>query len=304
MLTYTLVIAYAVIAFRVPSIRPLSQTKPGRIVAVPALYVVIGWLLLLWPGAATPTEMKTHLPPPKTETVAKKSELELYVERLPTAMRQGISDSLEMMRKSPTVARRTPRKIDGPASAPVRILDFSDIRCTHCRQLENVMHELQQTAPSGSFSHESRFFPLDGGCNPNVPKEMVDETGVRCLAPRLLVCLEGKEGGAKARHQMFEEQTSLTTERLYEIATAETKISRADLEKCASAPATEAAIKEDIEYALEYGLEGTPLVVVNGKTASPLPPYLYAIILAGGDMTHPAFSNLPPPRPPHFGHQH
>jgi serine/threonine-protein kinase len=304
MITYTLVIAYAVIAFRVPSPRPLSQTKPGRIVAVPALYVVLGWVLLLWPGSATPIEIETHLPPPIVEQAKKKSELELYVDGLPSAVQQGISDSLEQMRKSPRVPKRTPRKVHGPAGAPVHILDFSDVRCGHCRQLEKIMHDLERTLPPGSFSHESRFFPLDGSCNKNLSKDMVDDTGVRCLGPRILVCLEQNEGYSRARSRIFEEQNNLTVDLLYEIATAESGTSRADLEKCAASAETKQKIEDDIAYAMEYGLEGTPLVVVNGRTGSSLPPFLYAIVLAGGDPNHPAFANLPPPRPPHHGHMH
>jgi serine/threonine-protein kinase len=219
-------------------------------------------------------------------------------------MQQGISDSLEAMRKSPTVPARTPRRIDGPPGAPVRILDFSDVLCTHCRQLDAIMQELAQATPTGSFSHESRWFPLDGSCNPNVPKEMVDETGSRCLGPRIMICLEKNDGYARARNRIFEAQQSLTKDLLYQIATEESRMSRADLEKCANDPATAEKVNQDIAYAMEYGLEGTPLVVVNGKTATPLPPYLYSIIAASGDINHPAFSNLPAPRPPHHGHQH
>ncbi len=295
--TYTLVAAYAVVAFRVPPVRPLSQTKPGRIVVVPGLYVLLGWLLLLWPGSTTPDEPKTHLPPPKVEQKVVKSDLELYVDRLPPEVRQAISDSLEVMRRSPHVdtTKHRPRHLHGLVSAPVHLLDFVDVRCTHCRQLETVTQELERSAPPGAFSLETRFFPLDRQCNPNMPKEVKDATGVRCLGPRILLCLEDKPGFDAAVQHVFEAQPDLTPDKLYEIASAETGATRAELDKCIAAPATEAKLKEDIDFAMEYQLEGTPLVVVNGKKATPLPSFLYAIVLAGGDPRHPAFSGLPPP---------
>jgi protein-disulfide isomerase len=133
---------------------------------------------------------------------------------------------------------------------------------------------------------------------------MVDDTGSRCLGPRIMICLENDDGYARARHRIFEEQSQMTKDRLYEIASAESGIPRAELEKCAGDPATEEKVKQDIAYAMEYGLEGTPLVVVNGKVGSALPPFFYAIISAGGELDHSAFAGLPPPRPSHAGHDH
>jgi hypothetical protein len=299
LLTYGLVAGYTVVAFKMPSIRPLSQTKPGRIVVVPFVYAMLGWIVLLWPGSATPIEPKTHLPPQKKpEPTTAKSDLELYLERLPTQVQQNVSDSLENMRRSPKVtARRTPRRVHGEPNAPIRFLDFSDIRCTHCRQLDQVMQELERTVPPGSYSLESRFFPLDTKCNRNVPGNITDDTGVRCLGPKVLICLEQKPGYEPARHRMFEEQQSLTLDKVWEIAVTEGGVPRAELEKCVADPATTAKVDEDIAYAMEYHLDGTPLVLVNGKTGSSVPSFLYAIILAGGDPNHPAFAHLPPPKP-------
>ena len=43
-------------------------------------------------------------------------------------------------------------------------------------------------------------------------------------------------------------------------------------------------------------IQGTPLVLVNGKKASPNPAFLLALVLAGGDPQHPAFAALPKPK--------
>ena len=40
---------------------------------------------------------------------------------------------------------------------------------------------------------------------------------------------------------------------------------------------------------------GTPIVIVNGREGTPAPPFLYAMVLAGGNADLPAFSKLPPP---------
>jgi serine/threonine-protein kinase len=81
----------------------------------------------------------------------------------------------------------------------------------------------------------------------------------------------------------------------------------AALERCMKSPETEAKLRDDVQLALGLGIQGTPLVIVNGRTSPSLPPFLYALMLAGGRGDHPGFGALPPPRPPtddHAGHGH
>lgn len=188
-----------------------------------------------------------------------------------------------------------PRHVSGNPTAPVRFVDFSDIRCGHCRHLNEVMQQLARSAP-GRFSLESRFFPLDSTCNPEVPAEIKDDTGVRCLAPRILICLEDQPGYEAARHEMFEKQTVLTKELVYSIAAGKGGVRRPELEKCVASDATAEKLKRDITFASKYDIHGTPLVLVNGKKGSPVPPFLFAMVLAKGNASHPAFDALPEPQ--------
>jgi hypothetical protein len=75
----------------------------------------------------------------------------------------------------------------------VRFTEFTDVRCSHCAELHGVWDELAGALPPGSFSVESRFFPLDGGCNPLVRSRAADP--VRCLAPLVQICVEDQPGG-------------------------------------------------------------------------------------------------------------
>jgi serine/threonine-protein kinase len=45
---------------------------------------------------------------------------------------------------------------------------------------------------------------------------------------------------------------------------------------------------------MSCGIKGTPLVLVNGRMVPAFPPFLHAILLAGGDAEHPLFAYLPP----------
>ena len=44
-------------------------------------------------------------------------------------------------------------------------------------------------------------------------------------------------------------------------------------------------------------VDGTPLVLVNGRKATSFPPFLYAMVLTGGRTDHPAFATLPAANP-------
>jgi serine/threonine-protein kinase len=65
-------------------------------------------------------------------------------------------------------------------------------------------------------------------------------------------------------------------------------------------PATDARLQEDIRLASSYEVEGTPLVLVNGRKGTSFGPFLYAMVLTRGSPDHPSFAALPPPNPnPH-----
>jgi hypothetical protein len=47
---------------------------------------------------------------------------------------------------------------------------------------------------------------------------------------------------------------------------------------------------------MKHGIQGTPLVLVNGRQVSPRAAVLLALVLSGGDASHPAFAALPQPK--------
>ena len=56
-------------------------------------------------------------------------------------------------------------------------------------------------------------------------------------------------------------------------------------------------LQDDINAAMQFNIEGTPLVLINGREVRPVPPLLYALVLTGGAWQNAAFADLPPPRP-------
>ena len=79
-------------------------------------------------------------------------------------------------------------------------------------------------------------------------------------------------------------------------------MSRPELERCVASPEVAQELAEDVDYAWEFEPDGTPLVLVNGRRGTSFGPFLYAMVLTGGDPEHPAFEALPPPNPAAHSH--
>ena len=68
------------------------------------------------------------------------------------------------------------------------------------------------------------------------------------------------------------------------------------LDACIASAETQKKIDVDAAAGRANNLEGTPLVLLNGKEVKPWPPLIYALALTGGKTKNAAFKVLPPPR--------
>jgi protein-disulfide isomerase len=160
------------------------------------------------------------------------------------------------------------------------------VLCSHCAHLHETLSYLMRRAP-GRFSVEARHFPLDGTCNPAIQQKA---NPVRCAAAAAQICVEPTGHARELASALFSRQASLSTDAVLALATP--FLPRKQLEACMADPATGQALRGDIEAALRYEPDGTPVVALNGRLGSAYGPFLYAMILAGGDPAHPALAGL------------
>jgi serine/threonine-protein kinase len=266
--------------------RGLPRPGPASVLAAGSL--LWAYLAVVFTTGGVPA---TAIPAPTAANATADTTLREFVNGMPPAGRQMLSDALDRMRRSPALTMPPARVRRGPDTAPVRFVEFTDVRCSHCATLHGVWDELERSLPPDTFSVEPRFYPLDGGCNPVIQSPARDP--VRCLAPRVQICREKEPGARALAGALFAEQRTLTPERVYEIAGGD----RAALDACVQSPQTARALASDVALAEQYHPDGTPIVLVNGRLGSAQPPFLYAIALAGGAPDHPAFSVLPPANP-------
>jgi protein-disulfide isomerase/uncharacterized membrane protein len=303
--TYVLAAVYAGCAFAVRPRRALARGDLLRGAALAAAFTVSAWIVVLYPGLETPIDRPKQLPTAAGQIG--QDALASFLNGLPGEVQQSVSDAFELYQRSPVpdVSRFGAGAMSGASTAPVKLVEFFDIRCVHCKHFAEVLHEIEGNVPEGLLAIDLHLFPLDASCNPTIAKEMTDETGVRCAAARSLLCLAGPRGSAgagdagafrEAQERMFAEQGALKLDRVYAIATEVGKMARADLDACMQSMQTASRLKQDIEYAMAYEIEGTPLVVVNGRRAIGIAPFLYALILARGDLRAPGWQVLPKPQ--------
>lgn len=233
---------------------------------------------------------------PATGDATRDRALETLVAGLSGPDRQMFSNFLYAYLRAPVVPAEKPRAVVGAATAPVRITTFSDVLCSHCAELDETLQGLRGLAPAGSFQLEERFYPLDAACNPQMQRS--DPAALRCLGAKAAICLEGKPGAPEFLHQLFANQERLTADMVYDFASPH--VDAATLARCVADPATAAKLADDIAWAGRHGIQGTPLVLVNGRQSPREPRLLYALVLTGGKANHPSFRELPPPDPAAF----
>jgi len=314
-ITYTIVAIYAAICLVQT---PVREVPLARGISLASGALGLSFVLLFIPGLRTPLSTDEagrqvlegiaadepsgtpaaesapaagpHGAPPLDDALSSLQEL---LDGLPKDLRQAFSDELSRHAQAPHVPLRRPRALIGPASAPVRLTEFTDALCSHCKGLHDTVTQLSQVLPAGSFSLEARHFPLDPGCNPELEGE--PQNPVRCLAAKSVICFEGRDEAFAYAGRIYESQRNLTEEKVYELA--QPAMSASELTACVNDPETAAKLADDIAWASEHDIHGTPLVLINGRPVAAFGPLLYALVLTAGDPEHPVFDGLPEPRP-------
>ena len=249
--------------------------------------------LLLYPGSRTPLgAVESRVPDPsRSESSAGSSDERLvqFVADLSPADKRAFADALDAFLQAPAPDPRPARGLHGSATAPVRITDFTDTLCGHCAVFHSGLEALERSVPAGSFSVEERQFPLDKACNAAGPPRGPGES-VRCLAALARICMEASPHAFDYSSDLFRNQETLSTEQVFSLAARYTEGDV--LAACMESADTREKLQDDVDWALAEGLRGTPMVLVNGRRVPASPPFLYALILARGDVHHPAFAAL------------
>jgi serine/threonine-protein kinase len=297
--TYGLVAAYAVSAVVLlpPPRWPPTNAWLGALAWVFVVSAPV-FLVALIPGASTPKAGEVVRLEGKT-----RDELIATLGNMPEREKMLTAAARLKWQSAPMkdVSDFKVRVRHGPESAPIRVVEFSDVLCPHCASFEHSMEELRRAAPDGSLSIEPRLFPLvDDGCekpgDPGTPKE------VRCVGAKAQICSESHPLYWEVRKALFAQQQTLrSADAVLSTVTGVTGVSKEALMRCVASSETQSKLKDDIEYAKRYDIEGTPLVLLNGRATWPSSGFILGMAVGQGDVNAPWFTSLPSP-PPMNGH--
>lgn len=168
----------------------------------------------------------------------------------------------------------------GPADAPIKLVEFSDFECPHCRRLSGELVMLAERYP-GKVQLIFRNFPIDNSCNPLIPS--AGHQGA-CHAALFAVCA-GEQGRFwdTADYLFNLPELELRPSRQQAQAVINNSILRLSLDgdgiqECLRSSRPAKVVSADIQAANRAGLKGTPFILINDKPVSaPLPEVIDGI---------------------------
>lgn len=145
----------------------------------------------------------------------------------------------------------------GPATAPIDIIEFSDLECPHCKASQPVIEKLQADFPQVRFIFQQ--FPLPASMHPWALKaaQYAD-----CAAQM------NKDNFWKYVDAIFDAQGGIALatadDKLKELATGVGYDGLA-IARCAASPETDARVQKSLALGQSLGINQTPTVYVNGR---------------------------------------
>jgi protein-disulfide isomerase len=150
----------------------------------------------------------------------------------------------------------------GAATAPVTLVEFSDLQCPFCTRAHSTVKSLQAKYGPNQLRVVFKHNPLSFHANARPAAKVADAVLHQGGSPAFFAFLD----------LVFDEQQKLGDEALSAWVTRIGLDPKAVLNR-AELPETNAKIERDIALALKVGANGTPAFRINGKTLTGAQPF-------------------------------
>jgi protein-disulfide isomerase len=143
----------------------------------------------------------------------------------------------------------------GPADARVTLVEFGDLECPNCRQLEPVLAAIFE-------KYKVRFVFKDFPLERVHPWAKSAALGARCAF------IQSPDAFWKMHDTVFAEQDSINPENVWEKLTgyaAQAGLNAEAFKACMSSPEAAKAVESNQQDGLALNVTGTPTVFVNGR---------------------------------------
>jgi len=144
----------------------------------------------------------------------------------------------------------------GPASAPVTLVEFSDLQCPHCKEAQPVLDKLLTDEPNARLVFQ------------NFPLTQIHDWADKSAAYADCVARSSNDAFWKFIHDVYEGQSTITAATADEKLTAladQAGVKGSDIAVCAAKPETAARVERSVALAKEVKVTGTPTVFINGR---------------------------------------
>jgi protein-disulfide isomerase len=152
----------------------------------------------------------------------------------------------------------------GPATAPVTVVEFSDLQCPHCKAAHPILDKLLAEDTNVRLVYQN--FPLPGHDWADMAAGYAD-----CIG-----CKSGPNSNDnfwKFVSAVFDAQSGITAANAAEKLTAladQSGEKGTEIAACAASPDTTARVQHSIALGKSVGVNATPTVFINGRTISSL----------------------------------
>ncbi len=174
----------------------------------------------------------------------------------------------------------------GPPRAPIVIIEFSDFQCPYCREMHFVLKKLREKHPD-QIRVVFKNFPLDPVCNPRLKHGGHPNS---CLAAFAAECAH-QMGAFEKLYEKLATASNYSPEGLLGLA-SDSGMDLDEFQQCMISGQIREEVQRDIADALKLGIQGTPLLVVNGRVyysalSEPQLEILISELLAGKEPSVP-----------------
>ena len=145
----------------------------------------------------------------------------------------------------------------GPATAKLTVVEFSDFECPHCQELYSVLKVVEPEFPQVRFVYKN--FPLE---------QIHPWAMTAALAGRCVYKASGSSAFLKYQDTIFTTQDAITADNAWDQVTAaavNVGVTADALHSCMTAPETKAAVDADLAEGKAVGVESTPTFFINGR---------------------------------------
>jgi protein-disulfide isomerase/uncharacterized membrane protein len=161
----------------------------------------------------------------------------------------------------------------GPKSALITVVTFSDFMCPFCRDLANGLKNFLP-ATSNQIQTRYKYFPLDKTCNTRLGQTLHPGACELALGG---ICAD--EGGRfwEYHDKVFSERWDKATREDALRIGASVGLDRGKLSACMDAAATRGLLAKDIDEGDRVSVASTPTIFVNGRKLQSTSVFLLAI---------------------------